>query len=176
MICLKFKIICFVLSGAIGSSAFAQQWSGFKSGEIFEVRISHLDLEASPRWELDRDGEPRITSQKAYKIANDKLFSAYPELKRLTFRNEIVLCSLWNGVNYPKHHKDGNGREWSNKSMDRSVARWLYCVNYSSIPVDGMTGIDCKFGVAVLMNGTVVLPVVHRDPTDEELVRLYRPQ
>jgi hypothetical protein len=174
-------IFFLVLASMLGSDAFCQQRHlGRIDGEPVSIVLSVDQLGRAPSWSSDDDGEPPLSVGKAIKAAKLAVVKEYPNLKDKDWTVSVALEEETSSINTGDHFTDSDGIEYYCDDVELTIVldRWVYWVRLTWQPVVG-NGITAHFSpnipVAILMDGTAVLPSKITKPTPEPEFRVrYR--
>jgi hypothetical protein len=125
-------IVMIVLLLVAGSS-MAQTTFSYANGKRFGVTVTEEALKKAPTWKAEAD-DPPLAARKAMKIADAAFARLLPEAKKDEFRLEYLILRTG----------PGNG--------------WYWVAQYRA--TGGGTGIPSALQVVILMDGSVVEPVV----------------
>lgn len=174
-------ILLLALVSVIGRDALCQQRHfGRIDGEPVSIVLSADQLSRAPSWSSDDDGEPPLSVGKAIKAAKLAVAKEYPELKDKDWEVSVTFAQETSSINTDNHFTDSDGIEYYSKEDRLTIVldRWVYWVRLSWQPVVG-NGLTAHFSpnipVAILMDGTAVLPSKITKPTSEPEFRVrYR--
>ena len=132
-------------------------------GEVGVV-IPKALLARSPKWEPDSDAAdaPPIALHEAIKLAKHELTKTYPNLAGETWSYSISLQLESHGINDGTYVIDKSGNHWTlREEIVTTGGGWVYCVRFNRKPPivgEGPVGPGPTFPVAVLLDGTVIVP------------------
>ncbi|WP_254507973.1 hypothetical protein [Anatilimnocola floriformis] len=111
--------------------------ASYAFSKVYLVTISAEDVERSPAWSDDAENPP-ISARKALQLA-------------LAMKNSLV--------------KDQDNFKWQLKSAELTPTfdrpgKWYWLVTYEAIFQGGSTGMPPHLRLVVLMDGTVIKPVI----------------
>ncbi len=109
--------------------------SSYAFSKRYDVTISGDALEKSPAWKDDAENPP-LSARKAIKLANE-------------MKDSLV--------------KDSKDFKWTLQSASLEPAgdgKWYWLVHYDAVFQGSSTGIPNRLRLVILMDGTVIKPVV----------------
>ncbi len=140
-----------------------QRHFGRIDGESVSVVLSADQLSRAPSWSNDDKDEPPLSVGKAIAAAKLAVAKEYPTMKDKKWTFSVILSEEHKSINTDQHFTDSDGKEYfSNESaLTFTLDKWVYWVRLTWHPVvgNGLTAFYApNIPVAVLMDGTVVLP------------------
>ncbi len=157
-------LICSVTTHLCAQS----RWDGTLNDGGVCVTISQDLLRQSTPWDPNDETTPAppIPIQEALRLAKSAVFEKWPNLKNSSWDYSISLKKESYGINDGTFVIDDGGVEWQLREKEEDIVRttqaWVYCIQFSCLPPiasEGPTLPGPQFPVAVLLNGTVVLPI-----------------
>ncbi len=161
---MKQYLACLLLC-AIGSPSCAQtQWNGKIGNDDVAVIIPESTLLKQPGWNPRKSETPAppIELHAAIDLAKQAVWDADPDFKERQWNYSISLNEVARGINDGSIVVDAQGRQWFRRKQEITIfTAWVYCVRFTeALPVvsEGPTFPGPQFPVAVLFDGTVILP------------------
>jgi hypothetical protein len=166
------------------------RWHGTINDVGVCVTISQDLLRQSTPWDPSDESTPAppISIHEAIRLAKSAVFEKWPDLKNSKWDYSISLKTESYGINDGTIVVDDGGAEWQLREKEEEVTRttqaWVYCIQLSCVPPitsNGPTLPGPQFPVAVLLDGTVVLPTskplrIPQSILQRDYRRLSRPQ
>ena len=117
------------------SSSLAYSYQSVAEGKVFDLEVSYDRVLKTPKWDANTDSPP-LAVGRAIKLATEQ------------FRRLIARPEKWT-----------RGQIILEECVDN--LHWIYLVDFG--PAGPLAGAYIKFEIAVLMDGTVVEPIIHEE-------------
>lgn len=173
------RFLAILLIALIGRDSHSQtRHFGHANGKAVSIVISEEQLNRTPRWSKD-ELEPPLSIGKALHSAKNAATKAYPELNKLGTNFRICLVEEHTSINTDHHFTDTDGRQYYRRPINFKFIseRWVYWFRVSGFPVfsEGPSiGLIYDFPVAVLMDGSVIMPTeITRPLPDAEFKKQF---
>lgn len=174
-------VLCLLFAATIGSNALCQQRHfGRIDGEPVSIVLSADQLSQTPDWSSDDQDEPPLSVGKAIAKAKIAVAKKFPKFKDKNWTVSVILAEEHTSINTDHHFTDSDGTEYCADvaRLTFTLQKWVYWVRLTWHPLvgNGLTDhVAPNIPVAVLMDGTVVLPTKITKPIPEaEFAGRYR--
>lgn len=161
---MKHCLACLFLFALISPLCGQTQWNGKIGNDDVVVTIPESTLLEQPSWNPRKSETPAppIELHAAIDLAKKAVWDAHPDFKERQWNYSISLNEVSHGINDGSIVVDAQGREWFRRKQEITIfTAWVYCVRFVEAPPvisDGPTSPGPRFPVAVLFDGSVVLP------------------
>ncbi len=171
MIRIALVMLCSI--GVCSTSLAQQRHFGRINGTPVSVILTSDQLIDAPTWLNETEDEPPLSVGKAIERAKSAVAKEYPTLKDKKWSVSVVLREESDSVNSGHHFTDSDGTEYykaNTEEWDLTTPKWVYWIRLTWTPMmgNGLTDQSSpNIPVAVLMDGSVVLPTRIRKPLAE---------
>jgi hypothetical protein len=167
-------IACLLFIGAMSSLSNGQhRWQGRISGDEVFISLTADALAAATRWDPSDPSNPPppIPVEKALKLAREALELEHPTLRGTRWGLSFQLSSETSGINDRSMLVDEKGNCFYRDDEPLTIVldSWVYWIRFTNSPLAGGSikmHLSPSIPVAVLMDGTVLLPKKERFTVD----------